>query len=127
MRRLCLTVALMALAMALLQCTSYKGDAVVERENNRVYIVDGAGERWDVSEAEIAGFNAEGFQHGLGRNAITPLDDSALTNSANGPEPYVRVIGMAAGDEAKAFAVPTLREHEVLNTTLTGKPVAVGY
>ena len=127
MRLMGITIALAALAMALVQCTSHKGDAVVVRENARVYIVDRTGERWDVSEAEIAGFNAEGFQYGLGRDALTPLDSGALTNAASGPEPFVRVIGMASGDEASAFSVATLREHEVLNATLAGKPVAVGY
>lgn len=125
--RIAWMIALAALALALAQCVTEKGDAVVVREYGMVYIVDKTGERWDVSKAEYVGFNAEGFQHGLGRGALIPLDESALVDAAAGPEPYARVIGIADGDDAKAFSVLTLKQHEVLNATLRGKPVAVGY
>lgn len=112
-----------------LQCRSY-GDnepGFVLREGGKVYIVDQLGERWDVTQAESVGFRPGRFQYGIGRNAFITLDDSLL----KGPETTLpggaRVIGISEGSEAKAYSVSKLRGHEISNSKLMGKPVAVGY
>ncbi|MBI5574937.1 MAG: DUF3179 domain-containing protein [Deltaproteobacteria bacterium] len=97
------------------------------REDGKIYIVDQRGERWDVTHAASLGFDPEGFQYGIGRNAFTPLDDSRIRKGdARIPE-WTRVIGAKSGASALAFSVPTLWSHEVANSNLAGKPVAVGY
>jgi len=99
----------------------------VIRQGGRVYIVDATGQRWEVSQAESLGLPPRHFGHGLGRDAFTPLDDSALSPDASSIKDGTRVIGISAGDEAKAFPVDRLKKHEVANSTLGGRPVAVGY
>lgn len=101
--------------------------APVVRESGKVYIVDQRGEKWDVTQAESLGFDPGGFQYGIGRNAFTPLDDSrARKDDAQTPE-WTRVIGVEVEAEKRAYSVPTLWSHEIANSNLGGKPVAVGY
>ncbi len=101
--------------------------AFVEREKGKVYIVDQTGERWDVTQAESIGYKPEKFQYGMGRNFFTALDDSLLRDKAGNGNSRLRVIGIAEGSEAKAYSVPKLSRHEVANSKIGGKPVAVGY
>ncbi len=99
----------------------------VEREDGKVYIVDRTGERWDVAQAESLGFKPEKFRYGLGRDAFTPLDDSRLGEYAGDVSKEMRVIGIAGEDTAHAYSVLTLSRHEIANTHLGAKPIAVGY
>ncbi|NIO16686.1 MAG: hypothetical protein GTN70_06770, partial [Deltaproteobacteria bacterium] len=48
-------------------------DSSVIREGEKSYIVDMTGEKWDVTQAVTLGFEPEGFQYGIGKNAFTPL------------------------------------------------------
>ena len=54
----------------------------VIHDGDSTYIVDRHGERWDVTQARSIGFMPERFQHGIGRNAFTPLDDSSLKDQS---------------------------------------------
>lgn len=99
----------------------------VVREDGKVYIVDRRGERWDVTQAESIGFKPEGFQYGLGRNHFTPLDDSLLTEEKEGIDSGLRVLGVKEGDDAKAYSIPKLSGHEIANSRIGNKPIAVGY
>lgn len=99
----------------------------VVREGGTVYIVDRLGERWDVTQAETVGFKPGKFQYGIGKNAFTTLDDSMLTEKTSNVRPDTRVIGIAEGDDFKAYSVRKLSRHEISNSELLGKPVAVGY
>jgi hypothetical protein len=107
--------------------TAESSAAFVEREKGKVYIVDQTGERWDVTQAESIGFKPEKFQYGMGRNFFTPLDDSLLRDKAGNGNSRLRVIGIADRSEAKAYSVPKLSRHEVANSKIGEKPVAVGY
>ncbi|MGA6993374.1 MAG: hypothetical protein WBX50_05690 [Candidatus Deferrimicrobiaceae bacterium] len=97
------------------------------REKGRTFIVDQRGERWEVTQAESLGFDPEGFQYGIGRNAFTPLDDSRIQRRDERIPEYIRVIGVKGGASSRAYSVPTLWSHEVANSNLGGNPVAVGY
>lgn len=99
----------------------------VQREGSKVFIVDRLGERWDVTEAEGIGFQPGGFQYGIGRNAFETLDDSFLAENSSGVPGWARVIGISQGTDAKAYSVARLSRHEISNSELDGKPVAVGY
>jgi hypothetical protein len=99
----------------------------VSQENGKTYIVDQRSERWDVTQAASLGFEPEGFQYGIGRNAFTPLDDSRLQKGDGQIPPWTRVIGVPGGSPPRAYSVKTLWSHEIANSNLGEKPVAVGY
>jgi len=101
--------------------------SAVETKNAGAFIVDRTGEKWDVSQAETLGFKAEGFRHGIGRHAFQTLDDFHVEASPGLVSKSLRVIGIAASGEAHAYSVPKLTLHEIANTTVGGKAIAVGY
>lgn len=98
----------------------------VTRVKNKTYIVDQTGEKWDVSQAKSIGFDPNGFQYGIGKNAFTTLDDSHLKDNSSSLRNH-RVIGVANESESQAYSVAKLRYHEIANTNLGSKPIAVGY
>ena len=107
--------------------TSGTAFSSVVREADKIYIVDRTGERWDVTQAKSIGFDPHGFQYGIGREAFTPLDESYLSDDTFFVSSGLRVIGVTGGTEAQAYSVPKLRRHEIANTTIDSKPIAVGY
>ena len=107
--------------------TSGTAFSSVLREADKIYIVDRTGERWDVTQAKSIGFDPHRFQYGIGREAFTPLDESYLSDDTFFVSSGLRVIGVTVGTEAHAYSVPKLRRHEIANTTIDSKPIAVGY
>ena len=99
----------------------------VIHDGDSTYIVDQHGERWDVTQARSVGFMPERFQHGIGRNAFTPLDDSSLKDKSRQASKSLRVIGIADGKEANAYSVERLRRHEVANSSIGNKQIAAAY
>lgn len=99
----------------------------VKHVDGKTYIYDRTGAQWDVTQAVTLGFKPEKFQYGLGKNAFTPLDDSWLIDGDPGLPSDMRVIGIREGDHSRAYSVRRLRRHEISNSTLGEKPVAVGY
>ena len=63
----------------------------------------------------------------MGRNAFTPLDDSSLSDDTAHVPQSLRVLAVMEEFEAKAYSVAKLYRHEISNSKLMGKPVAVGY
>lgn len=110
-------------------CTSANNgpSATVVREGGKAYIVDQTGSRWDVTEAESLGFKPERFQYGMGKEAFIPLDDSLLKESGQGVPQDLRVIGVEEDPDSQAYSVLLLTRHEISNSTLGNKPIAVGY
>ena len=107
--------------------TSVAASAFVIQKGGKTYIKDQTGERWDVTQAKSIGFKPEGFQYGIGKTAFTPLDDSYLSDGSSSKFQNPRVIGIADGTEARAYSVPKLRYHEIANTQIIDKKIAVGY
>jgi len=101
--------------------------AYVLKKGGKIYIKDQTGERWDVTQAKALGFRPEWFQYGIGKNAFTPLDDSYLSDGSSSNFQNPRVIGIADGTEARAYSVPKLKYHEIANTQINDKKIAVGY
>ena len=99
----------------------------VIHDGDSTYIVDRQGERWDVTQARSIGFMPERFQHGIGRNAFTPLDDSSLKDHSPKVSKSLRVIGISDGKEARAYSVPRLYRHEVANSSIGDKQIAAAY
>lgn len=91
------------------------------------FITDQKGEKWNVTQAVSLGFDPKGFQFGIGRNAIVPLDNEALKAPPEELESSERVIGINRGGEAHAYRVRRLNMHEVANTTLGDTAIAAAY
>ena len=75
---------------------------------------------------------------GLGKDKLRALDDPAVMpvvgvaefNAAHNGKYLVsddRVVGVAIGDQARAYPLRVLNWHEVVNDTLAGVPIAVTY
>jgi hypothetical protein len=99
----------------------------VIEENGHTYIVDRHGERWDVTQAVSIGFEPHRFQHGIGRDAFTPLDDAQFSRDNADVRRDERVIGIAEGQHANAYAVSKLWRHEVANSFVGDRPIAAAY
>ena len=99
----------------------------VIEEKGKTYIVDRHGERWDVTQAVSIGFEPHRFQHGIGRNAFTPLDDSQFSEDSAGVRRNERVIGITEGGHANAYSVSKLWRHEVANSFIGDRPIAAAY
>lgn len=106
---------------------AWGGWAGVVRAGERLFIVDRTGERWDVTQAASIGFNPDGFQFGIGRDAIRPLGASSLASDDRNLEKDTRVIGVENGPEAHAYVVRKLTRHEIANTALGNAPIAAAY
>jgi hypothetical protein len=96
-------------------------------EGGKTYMVDRTGERWDITQARSLGFGPEHFEFGLGRNAFTPLDDSLLGKPPAAVPADLRVIGVAEGSQARAYSIERLSRHEIANSSIGDKPIAVAY
>ena len=103
------------------------GHAIVLRDGDQIYIVDRTGERWDITQAVSIGFDPRGFQFGIGRDSIRPLDASSLDDNVLAVDSQTRVIGVNNGPDAHAYVVRTLTRHEIANTHLGEVPIAAAY
>ena len=100
--------------------------SVVTRGDN-IYITDRTGERWDVTDAAKRGFRPDRFQYGIGKTAFTPLNNEDLTDEQLPRTSGTRIIGINIGEDSHAYSIQRLRYHEIANTTIAGKAIAVGY
>lgn len=103
--------------------------AEIHEADGKTFIVDQKGERWEITQAMSLGFRPEGFQFGMGRDAIRPLKDEDLKSAGLNLTETARVIGIAdeGGDEAHAYSVRRLSRHEIANTRLGETPIAAAY
>jgi len=115
------------LVLAVIAGADHARAASVIRNGGKTIIQDQRGEQWDVTQAETLGFDPRGFQYGIGRNAFTPLTDARVRKEEKGLSGRVRVIGVAHGGGTRAYSVRRLSGHEVANSTLGGKDIAVAY
>lgn len=106
---------------------AFNANAIVVRDGDTVYIVDRTGERWDINQAMSIGFEPSGFQYGIGRDSIRPLDATSLDDNVPGVDSQTRVIGVENGPDAHAYVVRKLTRHEIANTHLGEVPIAAAY
>ena len=126
MFRIIVVSKILLLALILGITLSQAFSRVIE-ENGKTYIVDRHGERWEITQAVSIGFKPHRFQHGIGRHAFTPLDDSQFSAEIDGVRRNERIIGIAEGEHANAYAVSKLWRHEVANSHIGEKPIAAAY
>jgi hypothetical protein len=105
-------------------CTSLSPS---DRGDDKSSLVDLTGERWKIDQAISLGFSPAKFGYGVGRDYFPPLDDSYLRDEATRAFPHTRIIGLARGNEARAYTVSRLTSHEVSNSVIGSEPIAVGY
>ena len=96
-------------------------------DKGHTYLIDQTAERWDITQAVSIGFEPRDFEFGIGRNAFRPLSESDWSSDVDNKITNFRVIGITAGNEAHAYSVYKLSQHEIANTMLASDPVAVGY
>lgn len=69
-----------------------------------------------------------GFRQLLPRDAIAPVYDPVFTSAASvGWGPGTQVIGVATGEEAKAYPVSFLNRREMVIDELVGDPILVSW
>lgn len=103
------------------------GFSLIVQEGEATYIIDRRGERWNITQAVSIGFQPERFQFGLGRNAFLPLSDQYLEDGAGNVPDHLRILAVEEGNDARAYSIPKLSGHEIANSSVGGKPIAVGY
>lgn len=70
------------------------------------------------------------FHYGIGREAFPALLDPEFMSVNDADSVWadsVRFLVAHAGDEVKAYSVPDLTHHEVVNDMLNGKPIMAAY
>jgi hypothetical protein len=118
----------LTLATFLMLCLSPAAQAAtVHEEDGKTFIVDQKGERWEITQAIGQGFSPEGFQFGIGRDAIRPLDDQHLGTEETKLPGRSRVIGISGEASAHAYSIRRLTRHEIANTRLGDIPIAAAY
>lgn len=105
---------------------------VVGGPDDRIYIVDLTGKKWDVTHAvEHYGFVAEEFQHGAGPNAIPPIDQPEMLSPGDPGYPQddeiFLVIGTTIDGDTRSYSIGDLNRHEVVNESFGDVHVAVGW
>ena len=104
----------------------------VIEEGDRIFIMDATGKRWDVTHAvQNYGFDASRFEHGLGPNAITPINNPRMISP--GQEGYpdqnqtFTILGTSLNGDARAYPLDVLIRHEMANEKFGPQHVAVAY
>lgn len=125
---------LAVISLLFFACTSVSpaGDARLASTERRVVITDRRGERWDISHAvEHYGLSRYGFEFGIGRNAIPPLNSPAMSKSGDADHPadaaMHEVIGFSGAGEARGYPIQPLNRHEVVNESIGDIQAAVAY
>lgn len=105
---------------------------VTEGERQTHVITDVEGEAWDVTTAVYDyGMDPAKFEHGLGKNAILPLETPAMLAPGDrgypGDDATFLVIGAFVSPDARAYGKLDVIRHEVVNEVIAGAHVAVTY
>ena len=90
-----------------------------------------AGEWFDVTGSPL---DPKGYQYGIGKDTIRAIDQPVFISIQHREElrehdidEQTAVIGYVHNGEAKAYPIPLLDRHEVVNDMVGGKPVTVGW
>jgi hypothetical protein len=102
------------------------------QRSGHIYITDRYGERFDITHAvEKYGMSRHGFEHGIGKNTIHPLDHPNMIGPGKPDYPNARddtrVIGTEIDGDVRSYPIPLLARHEIVNETIGGTAAAVAY
>ena len=106
--------------------------AEVIRKDGKILIRDQTGKNWDITHAvENYGFNPGTFAHGLGPNAIRPIQNPEMLRPGDPGYPssgYTgTVLGTKIAGDARAYPLNVLVRHEIANEKFADTHVAVAY
>ncbi|MCH8252506.1 MAG: DUF3179 domain-containing protein [Planctomycetes bacterium] len=112
----------------------------IRRDGDRQYIwalgskdpEDDSSEWFDMTDSPL---DIEKINHGIGRDTIASIDDPVfvapddprLRERWSGDLDDLEVIGFEHNGDARAYPVALLDHHELVNDTVGGKPVTVGW
>ncbi len=97
-----------------------------------IYIEDVTGRQWNITHAvEVFGMVVENWGHGLGPDAILPINDPQFLSPGDPDYPpptlMTPVIGVEIGGDTRAYPIPAISWHEVVNDWYGDEAVAVIY
>ncbi len=112
--------------------TNADSPAQVTTENDLIYITDRTGKRWEVSHAaKNYGMRPERFQFGLGPNAIRPILSPQMISPGEPGYPVADatflVLATRISQEARAYPISVMSQHEVADEKFGDAHVAVAY
>ena len=97
-----------------------------------IFIEDATGLQWDITHAvEVYGMVVEYWGHGLGPDAILPINDPQFLSPGDPEYPpstvMTQIIGVEIGGDARAYPIPAISWHEVVNDQFGDEALAVIY
>ena len=104
----------------------------VIRQDGKIFVKDQTGKMWDITHAvENYGFDPNVFRHGLGPNAIRPIQNPKMLRSGDPGYPSSNgemvVLGTKLSGDSRAYPLSVLIRHEIANETFGNTHVAVAY
>ena len=100
-----------------------------------VFITDRYGERFDITHAvEKYGMAPSGFEFGIGKNSILPINHPEMIRSHEQDYPNLRsrqakeqIIGASFEGDARSYAIRQIVRNEIVNETIGYTEAAVAY
>ena len=100
-----------------------------------VFITDRYGERFDITHAvEKYGMAPSGFEFGIGKHTISPINHPEMIRSHEPDYPNVhsrqskeQIIGASFEGDARSYAIRQIVRHEIVNETIGYTQAAVAY
>ncbi|MEP1035001.1 DUF3179 domain-containing (seleno)protein [Ekhidna sp.] len=115
---------------------SQKRQRPVSVDNGKIFQVDNrkmlyggpdSSQHFDITNNEL---KDEQFHYGIGREAFSALLNPEFITISEADSQWhdtTRFLVAYRGDEVKAYSVPDLTRHEVVNDSLDGKPIMAAY
>jgi len=109
---------------------TYTADVI--RQDGKILIKDRTGKLWDITHAvNEYNFDPNIFAHGLGPFAITPIQNPQMLSPGDPDYPDkgngTVVLGTIFNDEARAYPLGVLINHEIANEKFGRTHVSVAY
>ncbi len=106
--------------------------AEVLKQDGKIFIRDQTGKSWDITHAvEKYGFDPAVFRHGLGPNAIRPIQDPVMLRPGDSgypvPDAQSVVIGVNLAGDSRAYPLSVMIRHEIANEKFGDTHVSVAY
>ncbi len=123
------------ISTAVISCEVFEPDppgAEVISEDGKIFIRDQTGKSWDITHAvEKYGFDPAVFQHGLGPNAIRPIQNPQMLRPGDPGYPgsgfEAVILGTTLSGDSRAYPLSVLIRHEIANEKFAETHVSVAY
>ena len=108
------------------------GEPGAGQSPGRIYITDRRGEQFDITHAvNHYGMSRHGFEYGIGKNAIRPLNHPGMIGPGQmyypSPRDIHQFIGTEIDGDVRSYPITPLVRHEVVNETIGATQAAVAY